>query len=69
MRRAMPEATTVKRLRFPRGEERTVKAAEPRAKAPARPKRRIVERAMMKRWEVNARLLRFHVDTFISALL
>lgn len=51
MMRAMPEATMVKRLRLPRrGEEMIVKAAEPMAAAPARPKKRIVERAMMKRW-------------------
>lgn len=53
MMRAMPEATIVKKLRFPRrGEEKIVKAAEPMATAPARPKKRMVEGAMMKRWEV-----------------
>jgi hypothetical protein len=49
MRRVTPEATTVKRLRFVRrGEERIMKAVEPTAIKPARPKKRIVERAMMK---------------------
>lgn len=55
MMRAMPEATIVRRLRFPRrGEEMIVRAAEPTAIALARPKKRIVERAMMKRCEATS---------------
>lgn len=52
---AMPEATMVKRLRLlRRGEEIIAKAAEPIAIAPAKPKKMIVEQAMMKRWEATA---------------